>query len=232
MKLHVREEGSGERIAILIHGGTGDSGTWFDTTPTLLEKGYKVLMPDLRGHGESPWADSYTQEDFADDLVESLPVGADVIMGHSLGGRALVLAVDRLRPKRAIYLDPGWIIPEVPDEENTPIRRDGSIATADEYQQMNPRWPRAHIEQSLASLAKFDRRIIPVNRIQLDDYYPPVPPVVPSLVVLADPSPLVPPSEEERLKAGGYELRTVKGSGHVLFADDHEGYLRSLEGWI
>ena len=45
---------------------------------------------------------------FAEDLVESLPTGLDVVVGHSLGGSVLERAVGRLAPAGAVYLDPGF----------------------------------------------------------------------------------------------------------------------------
>jgi pimeloyl-ACP methyl ester carboxylesterase len=48
------------------------------------------VVPDFRGHGRSPHADSYTLADHASDLAELLAsegLGADVVvLGHSMGG--------------------------------------------------------------------------------------------------------------------------------------------------
>ncbi|MFI9583782.1 alpha/beta fold hydrolase [Streptomyces sp. NPDC052236] len=50
--------------------------------PALAGKGYRVIAVDLRGHGASAH-DSYSRSLFADDLVETLPAGADLAIGHS-----------------------------------------------------------------------------------------------------------------------------------------------------
>jgi pimeloyl-ACP methyl ester carboxylesterase len=55
---------------------------------------------------------------------------------------------------------------------------------------------------------------------------------VPSLVVLADRSRLVGPELADRLRADGFEVRVVAGSGHVINRDDHDGFMRALDGWI
>lgn len=59
---------------------------------------YTVTAVDLRGHGRSDRASSYTRGELADDVVESLPQGLHSVVGHSLGGAVLVRAVERLRP--------------------------------------------------------------------------------------------------------------------------------------
>ena len=46
-----RDEGNGEAL-LLIHGMGGSSSSWSDVIP-LLAKNYRVIAPDLLGHGES-----------------------------------------------------------------------------------------------------------------------------------------------------------------------------------
>src|SRR2546423_14922848 len=107
MKLHVQEWGSGDRVAVLIHGITSDSSGWHRFGSDLAARGYRVLAPDLRGHGRSPRGD-YSPEAWAEDLLESVPAGPELALGHSLGGLTLAIAVARLRPARAVYEDPAW----------------------------------------------------------------------------------------------------------------------------
>jgi len=53
-ELAYREIGSG-RPLVLLHGFTGDSAQWIDSGPARLfaDHGYRVILPDLRGHGQS-----------------------------------------------------------------------------------------------------------------------------------------------------------------------------------
>ena len=46
-----RDAGTGETL-LLIHGMAGSSATWRAVIPALSKK-YRVLAPDLLGHGES-----------------------------------------------------------------------------------------------------------------------------------------------------------------------------------
>jgi pimeloyl-ACP methyl ester carboxylesterase len=95
---------------LLLHGGGQTRGAWGHAGERLAADGWRVIAPDLRGHGESEWADDggYHFELFADD-VRAI-VGAlerpPVIVGASLGGICSVLAVGEppRAPARALVL--------------------------------------------------------------------------------------------------------------------------------
>ncbi|MFD0673983.1 alpha/beta fold hydrolase [Cohnella sp. GCM10027633] len=82
------DNGSGLPI-VLLHGYCGSHRYWDEVAPLLTER-YRVIAPDLRGHGESPGGDGiYTMESLAGDMVELLDrlgIGQAIVIGHSLGG--------------------------------------------------------------------------------------------------------------------------------------------------
>jgi pimeloyl-ACP methyl ester carboxylesterase len=83
-----RDEGAGE-VLLLVHGMGGSSNTWSGVIP-LLAKKYRVIAPDLIGHGDSdkPRGD-YSVGAFAvmlRDLLDALGVLRVTVVGHSLGG--------------------------------------------------------------------------------------------------------------------------------------------------
>jgi pimeloyl-ACP methyl ester carboxylesterase len=82
------DEGAGE-VLLLIHGMGGSSSSWRDLIPKLAKK-YRVIAPDLLGHGQSdkPRGD-YSVGSFAvslRDLLDTLGIPKATIVGHSLGG--------------------------------------------------------------------------------------------------------------------------------------------------
>lgn len=230
MKLNVHERGDGDKLALLIHGGMSDHRTWHAVEDDLIARGYRVIAPDLRGHGLSPRGD-YSPELLGDDLADTLPQGADVAIGHSLGGLSLSLAVERLRPKRAVYSDPGFRLGDVPPQALQFMRQMVTTSTADSVKQMNPRWSQADIEAELAGFALFDVDFFNgIEGVEADHL--PAKPFVPSLVQLADPSFTINEAAADLLRERGFEVRVVKGAGHCVHRDDLAGFMASLEGWI
>jgi pimeloyl-ACP methyl ester carboxylesterase len=87
-RIAYRDAGAGETI-LLIHGMAGSSETWRAMIPQLAKK-YRVVAPDLLGHGQSdkPRGD-YSLGAFAvwlRDLLDELGVTRATIVGQSLGG--------------------------------------------------------------------------------------------------------------------------------------------------
>jgi pimeloyl-ACP methyl ester carboxylesterase len=81
--------GDGPVIA-LIHGITSSSAVWVELMEDLVEAGYRVIAPDLFGHGASakPKGD-YSLGAHASgvrDLLGVLDVESATVVGHSLGG--------------------------------------------------------------------------------------------------------------------------------------------------
>lgn len=88
---HVSDQGSG-RPMLLLHGFTGSGESWSEHGPVLAQH-FRVLAPDLIGHGrtESPLDSArYRIDEAAADLVtllqqmDALPA---LFLGYSMGGR-------------------------------------------------------------------------------------------------------------------------------------------------
>jgi len=236
VKLHTQEWGSGDRVALLVHGIMSDHRTWRRVGPALADRGYRVIAVDLRGHGLSPRgsgatpADRYSPALFADDLVDTLPTGADLALGHSLGGLTLRYAVDRLKPQRAVYSDPAWQFARA--EVDPAMFVAFQQAGREQISTMNPRWEEADVDVELATLAAWDSDS--ALALAGNHAYAGLPeaPAVPSLVQLADQSFLIGPEDAAQLRERGFEVRTVPGAGHTIHRDDFEGFMASLDGWI
>jgi pimeloyl-ACP methyl ester carboxylesterase len=84
-----RDVGKGDEALLLIHGMAGSSETWRAVIPQLSRK-YRVVAPDLLGHGQSakPRGD-YSLGAFAvwlRDLLDELGISRATVIGQSLGG--------------------------------------------------------------------------------------------------------------------------------------------------
>lgn len=230
VRLHVQEWGAGgDRIAVLIHGITSDSGSWWRFGPDLAARGYHVYAPHLRGHGHSPRG-PYSLASWADDLVESVPAEPDLVVGHSLGGLVLGAAVDRLRPRRAVYEDPAWTPPDDRPGKAAEFRAQADW-TADDVRATYPRWePGAH-EAKLAAVHRWDPATTDFILAEFQ-VFDPAPPDLPALLLLADPSALISPDRAAELEKAGFEVRIVPGAGHIIHNDDYDGFRTALDGWL
>jgi 3-oxoadipate enol-lactonase len=78
---------------LLVHAGGLDGRMWRPLAERLQDR-YKLHMPDLRGHGDTPLpAEEYADADDVVRLLDRLKVKRAVVVGASFGGRvALQLA--------------------------------------------------------------------------------------------------------------------------------------------
>ncbi len=97
--LHYEMLGEG-RPVVLIHGFTNFGLSWAPQLPALVHAGYRVILPDLHGHGSSQPATALcTVADLAaqlTSLLDRLDAKPAVLCGLSLGGMvALEMAIAR-----------------------------------------------------------------------------------------------------------------------------------------
>ena len=99
LPLIVRELGGAGTPLVVLHGLLGSSRNWQSAGAALAERGRRVLAPDLRNHGASPWGDDCSYAALACDVVallDRLALGPAHLIGHSMGGKAAMrLAMDR-----------------------------------------------------------------------------------------------------------------------------------------
>ncbi|WP_406064763.1 alpha/beta hydrolase [Streptomyces sp. NBC_01077] len=235
MRLHTSTWGSGDRIALLVHGLMADHRTWRRVGPALAELGYRVIAVDLRGHGLSGRAagpEEYRPEDYADDLVETLPAGAELAVGHSLGGLALAQALERLEPARAVYSDPAWHLGAGPAGYRAEVFVRGKSMTREQIRGFNPHWSEEDLDAEGAAVRLWDERSAYGLREFVGADLWPARATVPSLVTLADPSMLIPPDAARMLASRGFTVRTVAKAGHTIHRDDFDGFMSTLGEWI
>jgi esterase len=92
LPLVFREYGKGPPMVIL-HGLFGSAQNWHSMAERLAES-YRVFACDLRNHGASPWADSMTFPEMADDLealIDEKGLAPAIVLGHSVGGKTAML---------------------------------------------------------------------------------------------------------------------------------------------
>jgi pimeloyl-ACP methyl ester carboxylesterase len=113
---------------VLLHGFPLDHHLWDEVVP-LLDDTFDMVIPDLRGFGESTTVESaYTMDDYAADiagLLDQLAIQKAAIVGHSMGGY-VGLAFARLYPERVSGL--GLVSSQV--LADAPERKEGRYKSA------------------------------------------------------------------------------------------------------
>src|SRR5215211_1349218 len=120
IRLAYERRGTGTPL-VLLHGYPLDHHLWDEVAPLLVDA-FELILPDLRGFGESSTVDSfYTMEDIASDiaaLLDHLEIQKAAIAGHSMGGY-VALAFARLFPERVsgLGLVSSQVLADAPDRK-------------------------------------------------------------------------------------------------------------------
>ncbi len=113
---------------VLLHGFPLDHTSWNEAVP-FLENEFDIILPDLRGFGQSTTVEtSYSISDMADDLaglLDHLGVEKTAMAGHSMGGY-VALAFAKKYPNRVSGL--GLISSQAAGDP--PERKEGRYKTA------------------------------------------------------------------------------------------------------
>jgi pimeloyl-ACP methyl ester carboxylesterase len=168
-KLATRRWGAAGPRAVLVHGVTAWSNTWWRIGPALAERGWDVTAVDLRGHGHSPRAGTTMHlEELGVDLLDTTGTGVDLLVGHSLGALASLAALNMDRSLA------GCAVLEEPPGMTTVDREllaalmtaelGGARADRDEFARnlarQNPRWHERDIHEAVEGLLLCDGEAI------------------------------------------------------------------------
>ncbi len=102
--------GRGRDTIVLLHGTNDQAGTWAPVVPSLVER-YRLLIPDLPGHGESapssgPLSIPDIASGFADLMAETTGDEPVNLAGNSMGGWiAMLYALDHPQKVRRLVLE-------------------------------------------------------------------------------------------------------------------------------
>ena len=131
VELAYARRGNGTPL-VLLHGFPLDHHLWDDIAP-LLEDRFDLILPDLRGFGESTTVDApYNMDDYASDiagLLDQLGIQKAVVAGHSMGGY-VALAFARLYPERVrgLALISSQVLADPPDRKEGRYKSAADVA--------------------------------------------------------------------------------------------------------
>ena len=165
--LRWRSWGAADRRALLLHGSTSSSATWWRVGPALAEAGWRVKAPDLPAHGASPRAGEALTPDVAADWLRSELADRplDLVVGHNFGAAVALALLDGGPEIKTLVLE------ELPGRQSvdwaakadavvagvTAARRDAQSTFA-ELRAAQPDWTDEDCRQAVADLASASRR--------------------------------------------------------------------------
>ncbi len=112
-KIYYEDHGEGQPI-VLVHGWMCSSRFWQKNVPGLANE-FRVVTPDLRGHGNSSKVlTGHTIKQYARDireLIEDLALQNIVLVGWSLGGPVVLSYYEQYPKDRHLKIAPGIAMP-------------------------------------------------------------------------------------------------------------------------
>jgi pimeloyl-ACP methyl ester carboxylesterase len=239
MDLCVRTWGTGDHVALLLHGMGSSSTTWYAVGPALAARGYRVVAVDLPGHGSSPRDPQASVETFVEALLGTVEPRPALAVGHSMGGLILAAAVARLQPRRAVYVD----IPLGPGPRSRPDERaallaefaaDQAASSADELRAVRPWWSEQEISIEAEAATQWDVETAAAlwESVLAHDFTPETvggTVATPSVMVHADPSESVSATHLAGLAERGVTVRGVVGAEHTIWYGHLKEFLAAID---
>jgi lipase len=240
---------------VALHGIGGFGRRFRRLAEDRLAAGFRVLAPDLRGHGSSSWEPPWTIATHVSDVLETIEdagIERAAFIGHSYGGRLILelAALDSDRIERAVLLDPAIeLLPHVGFDFAERERTGGAFAApqdaVDERLSFDTKTPlefveedvREHLVEAADGLFRYRYCRSAVITGYGELCTPPPPPEslrVPTLLVHAGQFGLV---REEQLDAYAtvlgdrIELVEVPG-GHMVYWDAYEQTADAVERFL
>jgi 3-oxoadipate enol-lactonase len=249
LMFHVRESGAG-RPVLLLHGFPLSSEMWQETMDRVPD-GWRMIAPDLRGHGSSEASDDAGMQRLVRDQMELLDLlGIEepvVVVGLSMGGY-VALEMVRRHPERvrALVLVDTRAEADAPDAAEKRrttaerVLRDGSESLAEDMAgklfspstrgAVRSRWrermaatPPRGVAAALNGMA--DRSD---SRDVLSDWRKPL------LVVVGEDDQITPPEDALRMHRAvpGSMLEVIPDAGHLPPVEQPDAFGKILNGFL
>lgn len=251
VELFYRDRGTGLPL-LFVHGFPLDGTLWQPQLDALSDS-YRVIVPDLRGFGESPPSPSMTMEQYAGDLeklLDRLKVDYVVLAGLSMGGY-IAFAFYREYPDRV----QGLVLVDTRAQADTDeiranraatvarVQEQGVAVLADEMvgkllspatlkhqpelvERVREMMARQSVEGVVAALRGMAER--PDSRPMLGNIS------VPTLVVVGADDTVTPIADAEAMVNAipGAELAVIPEAGHLSNLEQPEAFNQALREFI
>jgi len=247
-------EASGAGLpVVLLHGFPFNRTLWREQVATLKER-YRIITPDLRGHGETTATrEPATMEEMAGDvaaLLDELGIARVVLGGLSMGGY-VALAFTRLFPERVRALILADTRPQADTDEARLTREETAARVLEEgmhiiADDMLPKLlaPSTQGERPeiVARVREMILRTVPLGaasalrgmavRRDHTEFLREI--NCPTLIIVGSLDRITPPADAELMnrEIRGSHLEVIAGAGHVSNVERAAEFNRALENFL
>ncbi len=165
LRLHYLDWGNTSApLLVLLHGGLEHARVW-DQIAQQLCAHWHVIVPDLRGHGDSQWSSggAYAITDFVPDiaaLMDELGNRPVTLVAHSLGGNIAIhyTALFPEQVQRLCVIEGLGSPPEVRAKRDLASRQEQLRAWVDKVRKLDQRVPKSYpsVEAAVERLMAHD----------------------------------------------------------------------------
>ena len=163
-------------LVVLHHGFLDHARAWDRVAGGLAASGYRVVVPDARGHGDSDWVGpggSYYFPDYLLDLhhlLATLGTGPVALIGHSMGGAVVMYWAATFPDRvRCVVAMDGMGPPDVPPSSAPGHLRDFVASTSNAFARRTAvsSRPMRTLEDAAARLRQVDALIPEAEALRL-----------------------------------------------------------------
>jgi 3-oxoadipate enol-lactonase len=250
-ELHYEEQGAGPAV-LLLHGLGGTGAAVWKYQAEELARHFQVVVPDLRGAGESPKPPGpYSLQDFVDDLrrlIEGLGLAPAALVGHSFGG-SIVLEYAAQHPDDVSALAAVGGPTELPEQNREAMRaraktvaREGMAAvaetvatngTAASFREAHPDEFRAYIDLlESADPAGYVATCLAIAELDMSEHLSRI--SAPVLLVAGDHDGVAPPELNRRNveRIPNASFVEISDCGHVVPWEKPEALLEAVRSFL
>jgi len=241
---------------LLIAHGLFGSARNFNSLGRRLATNRRVVMVDMRNHGQSPWDPVHSYPALAEDLadaVERLCGGKAAVLGHSMGGKAaMTLALTYPELLEAVIVADIAPVPHMTHSHWPYIRamRDLDLGSITRRSDADPMLADAIPDNTLRGFLlqnlfvedgrarwRINLAALEANMESLVDFPDDLPEQAfdgPAFFLYGERSPYVPPETHPRIRAyfPWAEIDGLAEAGHWLHAERPDAFVASVGGWL
>jgi pimeloyl-ACP methyl ester carboxylesterase len=252
IEMAYEDVGSGPAV-VLLHGYPFNRSMWREQV-LMLSTRYRVITPDLRGHGETTTSDAATIVEMAQDvaaLLDELEIKHVVMGGLSMGGYVALAFYRRFGPERVLAL----ILADTRSQADTTearrnreeqaekILKQGMSSIADDFLKkvLTP----AMLSEKPEIVERVREMVVTTKRqgaaaalrgmaLRQDqtDFLPEI--IAPTLIIVGSEDQLTPPVDAEMMHRAirGSRLEIIEGASHLSNLERPAEFNRALKNFL